>query len=195
MDHLANKLRIKELDDWYRVSQSQMRAFGGLSVVNKHGGLMEVVTKLYPDHQWDMMRFVRHGRRASQRWLRVAVSELFPEETVLEDHSSPSLVFSETNEPIELDVYIPSLKLALEYQGIQHYRDIHFFGPSLVYKKRDAEKRRACMSAGITLIEVPYWWNYDISSLHATIHQHRPDIIGPPEDPNVLPIPSEKPYK
>ncbi len=33
------------------------------------------------------------------------------------------------------------------------------------------------LSIGITLIEVPYWWNYSANDLLATIHQHRPDVI------------------
>lgn len=50
--------------------------------------------------------------------------------------------------------------------------------------QRDEEKRIACknvnilfsfsyLKAGITLIEVPYWWNFEKKSLEATIHQKR----------------------
>jgi hypothetical protein len=61
---------------------------------------------------------------------------------------------------MELDVYLPSLSLAFEYQGIQHYEDKFYFGTaSREYSQRDKEKRAACKEIGITLIEVPYWWD------------------------------------
>ena len=58
-----------------------------------------------------------------------------------------------------LDVYIPSIRIGIEYQGEQHYREIDYFG--LNYEKRkklDEEKIQKCNRKGITLIE----WKYDI---------------------------------
>lgn len=51
-------------------------------------------------------------------------------------------------------------------------------------KSRDASRREQCKKAGITLIEVPYWW-LDAStdektrqvSLLTTIVHERPDLI------------------
>ena len=59
-----------------------------------------------------------------------------------------------------LDIYIPSLKIAFEYQGEQHYYAIDFFGGETALKQnqeRDAKKKRLCASNGIKLIE----WRYD----------------------------------
>lgn len=39
--------------------------------------------------------------------------------------------------------------------------------------QRDMEKKTACSDAGITLIEIPYWWDETISSLAATIQKFR----------------------
>jgi hypothetical protein len=33
-----------------------------------------------------------------------------------------------------------------------------------------------CKQLGITLIEIPYWWDSTLSSLILTIQKHRPDI-------------------
>lgn len=38
-------------------------------------------------------------------------------------------------------------------------------------------KLKQCKRHGITLIEVPYWWDCSKSSLMATIHQVRPDLV------------------
>jgi hypothetical protein len=59
--------------------------------------------------------------------------------------------------------------------------------------KRDAEKREAMKREGITLIEIPYWWDGSIDSLKATIDQHAPGLIKVP--PGAQPIPPTPPLK
>jgi hypothetical protein len=59
-----------------------------------------------------------------------------------------------------LDIFVPSLHLAIEYQGIQHYEPIDLFGGLEALAKRqvmDARKRDACLAAAVRLIE----WRYD----------------------------------
>lgn len=58
-----------------------------------------------------------------------------------------------------LDIYIPSVKVAIEYQGKQHYEPVKFFGGESVFesqKERDNKKRTLCQKNDITLIEWPY---------------------------------------
>ena len=60
-----------------------------------------------------------------------------------------------------LDVYIPSLNTAIEYQGIQHYEPLEIFGGEENFKiqqQRDMEKKKLCAENGVRLIE----WKYDI---------------------------------
>ena len=61
---------------------------------------------------------------------------------------------------LELDCFNEDLKLAVEYNGIQHYKYTPYFHKSyehfLNQKYRDYMKRTMCKEAGITLIEVPY---------------------------------------
>ena len=40
-------------------------------------------------------------------------------------------------------------------------------------QQRDQEKRKACEKAGITLIEIPYWWDDSIETLAETLKKHR----------------------
>ena len=58
-----------------------------------------------------------------------------------------------------LDLFIPSLQTAIEYQGIQHYRPVDFFGGEEALLQRqelDRQKRILCEENNVRLIEWPY---------------------------------------
>jgi len=58
-----------------------------------------------------------------------------------------------------IDVFIPSLQVALEFHGQQHYEPVEYFGGRkgfLRTKERDQRKAQACREAGVILIE----WKY-----------------------------------
>lgn len=61
---------------------------------------------------------------------------------------------------LELDCYCPELNLAVEYNGIQHYKYVPYFhkNKEAFYnqKYRDDMKRRICRENNVNLIEVPY---------------------------------------
>lgn len=60
-----------------------------------------------------------------------------------------------------LDVYIPSLNVAIEYQGRQHYEPLEIFGGEENFKiqqHRDIKKKQLCAENGVKLIE----WKYDL---------------------------------
>ena len=58
-----------------------------------------------------------------------------------------------------LDLYIPSLQTAIEYQGIQHYLPIAFFGGEEALAQRkdlDLKKKQLCEENNVRLIVWPY---------------------------------------
>lgn len=61
---------------------------------------------------------------------------------------------------LRFDFYIPSLNLAVECQGGQHYFSVKFFGGDVAFeerKRRDQIKRDWCKEHGVTLLEIPYY--------------------------------------
>ena len=62
-------------------------------------------------------------------------------------------------EPQNLDIYVPSLNLGIEYQGLQHYQPVDYFGGIKAFERRqllDQRKRELCKAHEVYLLEWPY---------------------------------------
>lgn len=92
------------------------------------------------------------GKWKSEQQAYALISTVFPD-AIYQYHDSWLGLQS-------LDVFIPSLSIAVEYQGKQHYQAIDIFGgvEGLEYRlKKDQLKKNLCIERGIILIE----WRYD----------------------------------
>lgn len=70
-----------------------------------------------------------------------------------------------------LDVWVPSVGLAVEFQGDQHYQWHFKYGTPYLQQKRDEAKKKWCEEKGIKLVHVPYWWAGDEGAVETTIRQ------------------------
>ena len=77
---------------------------------------------------------------------------------------------------LEIDIFIPSLNMGYEYQGIQHYEDFPFFGSAESHQLRDHQKKNILSKYGINIIPVPYWWDNSSSSLFSSISNTNPNL-------------------
>lgn len=79
------------------------------------------------------------------------VKELMKDTTILRE-ASPAWLGRQ-----RLDVYLPELNLALEYQGEQHFQSVSLFGGDEGLRKaieRDMLKKKLCDENGVQLIYV-----------------------------------------
>jgi len=189
----GKQLGVKQLDDWYGISSTQLGSLGFGGVLDKYGSISHVLAKVYPFHSWDFTKGISKKTK-TQNLLFITLKELLPNvQDFFLEYPHPSLIYS-SKKNVELDIFIPSLNLAFEYHGQQHYSSIE--GTEFVNtpfedrKSNDDERRNLCKEAGITLIEVPYWWDKTKESLLATLNKYRPDLF--PATSSAPPIPNFK---
>jgi len=61
---------------------------------------------------------------------------------------------------MSFDFYLPNNHIAIEYNGIQHYEPVKFFGGSKKYHNQvehDNKKATYCVEHSISLLVLPYW--------------------------------------
>ena len=73
------------------------------------------------------------------------ILKIFNNEKIYEDFLYTELT-RKTNTNIELDIYIPQLELAFEYQGEHHYFENPKFGSIELQTIRDTEKLKLCQN-------------------------------------------------
>ena len=98
----------------------------------------------------DVLRVKTVWKGETQLWQ--LVKRMFPDAS--REYSPPWLWGQ------RIDVFIPSLQVALEYHGQQHYDSVKYFGGKkgfLNAKERDKRKSQACKEAGVVLIV----WKYN----------------------------------
>lgn len=139
----------------------------------------------YTDHTqmiWDLMgktvkpkkkvSFESKGETECRRAVEHLTGKLFPK-------ARPNFMLNGVSgHNLELDCYNDELKIAVEYNGEQHYKYIPYFHNSkdafYNLKYRDDMKQRLCDQNGIILITVPYTVKHDDIEMY--IKGYLPDI-------------------
>jgi len=106
----------------------------------------------------DSMKITRVGEHwISETELYYKIKEQFNNLEVIQ-HASPSWLRRQ-----HLDVYIPKLKIAFEYQGKQHFQPVDFFGGHDAFirtQERDTRKKNLCKRHGVKIFYVEDGYNF-----------------------------------
>lgn len=73
---------------------------------------------------------------------------------------------------IVFDFYLPKLNLLIEYNGIQHYEPVRYFGGKdqfVKQKSTDNKKKLFAFNNGYALLEIPYYINNPIKTIKQKI--------------------------
>ena len=73
------------------------------------------------------------------------------------EHSFIDCVYKHS---LKFDCYLYEKNICIEYDGIQHFEPIEYFGGTEVFNEtilRDSIKNRYCEQNSIKLIRIPYW--------------------------------------
>jgi len=97
-------------------------------------------------------------RKVGERWVSETlllhiVDRMFKDQKVLQHHRPQWL------EGLELDIYVPGLRMGFEYQGQQHFHPVEVWGGKEALKLtqlRDQRKRDLCAEADVKLVEIDY---------------------------------------
>lgn len=101
---------------------NQRRQENKLTRTRRQDSIESVVRSVYPSHEWVHERFVRTTSRSgkkpltAQLFLERIVRTLFLEAEIRTNARAAHGIVGPTGVPLEIDVYLPALKLGFEYQ-------------------------------------------------------------------------------
>lgn len=147
---MYHKLRFKSFLDWKHVTDSQFKKLGGVSLLNRYGSLAMLLTDIYPVECASLK--LSYNDLKPQQLLYITIRDIVTSDCdVYPAYQHPTLRSSkEDRSGITLDVYVPSLRLSFDW------KDEHWGRWEV---ERSKLKKELCAANGLTLIEIPYWWD------------------------------------
>ena len=111
-----------------------------LDIICADGHLFSMCYANISNGQWCQICSVRKN----QKRIKEIVTDLLIEHEVLEEFDDFAWLYNrKTKGTQSFDIYVPDIKLAIEYDGEQHYKPVCFGGISLELAKENLKSQRA----------------------------------------------------
>lgn len=103
-----------------------------------------------------------NGMSKFQQRVLIVLHEIFPSVEIVSEREFDNLINPKTGAKLRIDLFIPSLNIAIECDGIQHNKEDHYFNkitiengytPSYI---TDKIKEQYCKDKDIKLVRIPY---------------------------------------
>lgn len=94
--------------------------------------------------------FPDHGATGNHETILYLIARAIYSDHEVIRHARPSFLGGLT-----LDIYVPALRLGIEYQGLQHFKPMRHLGGEKQFKEvveRDRRKKQLCEDAGVALV-------------------------------------------
>ncbi len=126
--------------------------------IEKYGDLSKIDKKLLDEYTENRMKKRLGIKPVGKAWVSEAslfkiVKRIYRPKKVIH-HYRPNWL-----ERLELDIFVPALSLAIEYQGQQHYKAISHWGGEAALvktKARDLKKKKLCNKNKVVLVFFKY---------------------------------------
>ncbi|MDA3905119.1 MAG: hypothetical protein PF484_03500 [Bacteroidales bacterium] len=133
---------------------NHIKSIDMLKIMADYDHIFHVETRKIRNFIEDEVRVKFGAKKIGDAWtnetlLYQLVSEILPNEEIYRHYRPDFLDF------LELDIYIPNIKVGIEYQGKQHFEPIEHFGGLKSFEKlieRDKKKKILCEENNIELI-------------------------------------------
>ncbi len=114
---VSKDMGVNTMDDWYSVSRREFAQRKGGPLLRRYGGLLPLLAKYFPEHQWQSDSRGRSHPSKAQLQLFKMLQSMFPEHFIDIEARMSQLIYLKSQREVILDIFIPSLQLAFEYQG------------------------------------------------------------------------------
>ena len=171
--YVGKKLAFKKINDWYGITFLDIQNIINFRYAHYYKNLSEYVMSCLTEYKFDKTKF---NFNSKYEYRTVCYSKcLFGYDDIIPQGKEDYLRYDSSNIRMALDVYIPKKKLAIEYNGQQHYfpsawKNKKEFKKS---KLRDKEKKQKCKEHNINLIVIKYnQWDLLPKSFLEIIKKH-----------------------
>lgn len=102
------------------------------------------------------------GMSKFQQKVLVILHEIFPNKEIVSEKTFDDLINPKTGNHLRIDFYLPSLKMAIECDGLQHSDENHYFNQLTIKNGHtpsqitDSIKEEYCKQNNIRLVRIPY---------------------------------------